>query len=180
MNTYIALFRGINVGGKNTLSMKELVTLLTDLGNRKVKTYIQSGNAVFASKDHDASRMANKISGEIQKRQGFKPEVLLLGIEEFKKAISNNPFPEALDDPKALHLSFLASIPKNPDLKTLESLRKKSERFQLIDRVFYLYAPEGIGRSKLAANAERLLRISATDRNWRTVWHIMEMAKALT
>src|SRR5512140_2733934 len=159
MKTYIALFRGINVGGKNTLPMKELVALLDDLGCRNVKTYIQSGNAVFESEITDTSRLSSNIGIEIKKRCGFQPFVLLLGIKEIRKAVTNNPFPEAENDPKALHIGFLASAPKNPDLKTLEGLRRTSERFRLIDNVFYLHAPEGIGRSKLAANTERLLGV---------------------
>ena len=135
MKTYIALFRGINVGGKNVLPMKELVALLEDLDCRKVKTYIQSGNAVFEIKGKDVSRLSNKISVEVKKHRGFEPYVLLLGLEEIEKAITENPFPEAETDPKALHLGFLASAPENPDLKTLESLKKDSERFHLIYNV---------------------------------------------
>ena len=179
MKTYIALFRGINVGGKNTLPMRELVAVLEDLGARNVKTYIQSGNAVFVSLGKEASQLSNAISREIKKRRGFEPNVLLLELEDIERAIRKNPFPEAATDSKALHAGFLASTPEKPDLGTLESLKSDSERFHLIDRVFYLHAPEGIGRSKLAANAEKLLGVPMTDRNWRTVCKIREMAKEL-
>lgn len=179
MKTYIALFRGINLGGKNALPMKELVVVLEDLGSRNVKTYIQSGNAVFESKEKDASRLSNKISVEIKKRRGFEPYVLLLELADIERAITENPFPEAETDPQALHVGFLASAPENPNLKTLESLKRNSERFHLIDNLFYLRAPEGVGRSKLAANAEKLLGVPMTDRNWRTVCKIWEMAKEL-
>jgi uncharacterized protein (DUF1697 family) len=179
MKTYIALFRGINVGGKNALPMKELVGLLEDLGARKVKTYIQSGNAVFVAKDKDAPRLSNMIKAEIKKRRGFEPYVLLLGLEDFARAIEQNPFPEAESDPQALHAGFLGAAPGRPDMKKLESLKSDSERFRLIDSVFYLHAPEGIGRSKLAANAERLLGVPMTDRNWRTVRAIWSMAQEL-
>ena len=175
MKTFIALFRGINVGGKNSLPMKELISLLEDLGCRSVKTYIQSGNAVFKSKEKDASRLSNKIRIEIKKRRGFEPYVLLLGLGEMEKAIAGNPFPET--EPKSLHIGFLASTPANPDLKALKGLKKKSERFFLRDKVFYLYAPEGVGRSKLAASSEKLLGVSMTDRNWRTVCKIRDMVK---
>ena len=178
MKTFIALFRGINVGGKNSLPMKELVSLLEDLGCRSVKTYIQSGNAVFASKERDASRLSNKIRVEIKKRRGFQPYVLLLGLEEMEKAIAKNPFPDS--EPKSLHIGFLASAPANPDLKALEGLKQKSERFFLKDKVFYLCAPEGVGRSKLAASAEKLLGVSMTDRNWRTVCKVRDMVKELS
>ena len=80
---------------------------------------------------------------------------------------------------RSLHAGFLAFAPEKPNLKALESLKSPSERFQLIDKVFYLHAPDGVGRSKLAANVERLLGVSMTDRNWRTVCKIWEMAKEL-
>ena len=179
MKIYVALFRGINVGGKNTLPMKELVSVLDGLGARNIKTYIQSGNAVFVSPEKDTVRLANSISREIKKRRGFEPHVLLLGLEEIERAMRKNPFPEAATDPKTLHAGFLASAPEKPNLKALESFKRESERFQLTDKVFYLHAPDGIGRSKLAANVERLLGVPMTDRNWRTVCMIREMAEEL-
>ncbi len=89
---------------------------------------------------------------------------------------SQKILPEAVIDPSSLHLEFLASPPKSPDLKKLASLRKESERFHLTQGVFYLHAPEGVGRSKLAASSEKLLGVPMTDRNWRTVCKVMEMA----
>src|SRR6185369_15770210 len=156
MNTYIALFRGINVGGKNTLPMKGLVAILEGLGARRIKTYIQSGNALFQSAEMNISQLSQKIAAEIKKRRGFDSYVLVLGLDELEKAIEENPFPEADTDPSTLHLGFLAFAPENPDLKKLESLKKGSERFHLSERVFYLRAREGVGRSKLSASAEKL------------------------
>ena len=177
MKTYIALFRVINVGGNSILSMKELAALLGNLDCHNVKTYIQSGNAVFQSDADCASLLSSRISAEIKRRHGFEPRVLLLSIKDLEKAVESNPFPEAESEPKSLHVNFLASVPENPDLKALENLRKESERFELRGNLFYLHAPEGIGRSKLAANAERLLGVPMTGRNWRTVCEIMAMAK---
>jgi len=177
MKTYIALFRGINIGGNNIISMKSLATILENLDLQNVKTYIQSGNVVFQSRGKNSSRLSSKISAEIKKSQGFEPKVLLLELEEMGKAVESNPFPEAELRPETLHVIFLASVPVNPDLKKLESLKIKSERFELKGKVFYLHAPDGVGRSKLAANVERLLGVSMTGRNWRTVCKIMAMAK---
>lgn len=176
MNTYIVLFRGINVGGNNSLPMKELVVLLEDLGAKNVRTYIQSGNAVFQSAEKNSSLLSKQLAAEIKKRHGFEPHVLLLGLEAINTAIAKNPFPEAETDPTSLHLGFLASTPKNPDLEKLNSLKKASERFHLSDNVFYLHAPEGVGRSKLAASTEKLLGVPMTDRNWRTVCKIKELS----
>jgi uncharacterized protein (DUF1697 family) len=182
MKICIALFRGINVGGRNMLPMKELASILEDLGARNVKTYIQSGNAVFVSPEKNTLRLANDISREIKKRRGFEPHVLLLGLDDVERAMKKNPFPEATTatDPRALHAGFLAATPEKPNLKALETLKSESERFRLIDKVFYLHAPDGIGRSKLAANVERLLGVPMTDRNWNTVCKIREMAQELS
>src|SRR6185436_13604068 len=93
MKICIALLRGINVGGKNLLPMKELVAMLADLGAQKVKAYIQSGNVVFAWKGKDTSQLANQIRAEINRRRGFDPHILLLELKEFEKVIQQNPFP---------------------------------------------------------------------------------------
>lgn len=176
MQTYIALFRGINVGGTGSLPMKELAALLQDLGCREVRTYIQSGNAVFASPEPDAARLAAAIGAEVKARRGFEPKVLLLSRAEFEQAAATNPFPEGESDPQTLHLGFLTAEPASPNLEAIEKLRAPSERWQLIGRVFYLHAPEGVGRSKLAAASERLLGVPLTDRNWRTVCKLRELA----
>ena len=176
MNTYIAFFRGINVGGKNSLPMKELVAILEGTGARNIKTYIQSGNAVFQSAKKYSPQLPQKLAAEIKKRHGFEPCILVLEVEAIKRAIAQNPFPEAVADPGNLHLGFLASRPKSPNLEKLSRLKKESERFHLSDGVFYLHAPEGVGRSKLAAVSEKLLGVPMTDRNWRTVCKVMEMA----
>ena len=179
MKTYIALFRGINVGGKHALPMKELIAILSGLGAQTIKTYIQSGNVVFTSQEQDPLQLSKKIRAEIKQRRGFEPHVLLLELTDLERVIKQNPFPEAETDPKALHVSFLVSAPTNPNLKALEGLKKESEQFELIDSLFYLYAPEGVGRSKLAANAEKLLGAPMTDRNWRTVCALWDIAQAL-
>src|ERR671916_1164691 len=177
MKTYIALFRGINVGGNNVLPMKDFVALLENIGSQNIKTYIQSGNAVFQNKEENASLLSNRIRAAIKKSHGFEPQVLLLKPEEIERAIESNPFPEAESEPKTLHVHFLASMPKNPDLDALESIRSDRERFALKDKVFYLHAPDGIGRSKLAANTEKLLGVAITGRNWRTVRKVMAMVE---
>jgi uncharacterized protein (DUF1697 family) len=176
MHTYIALFRGINVGGKNSLPMKNLASLLEILGASNVKTYIQSGNAVFQSASNDISSFAKRLGVEIRERHGFEPHILIIRLSEVEAAITNNPFPAAASEPSSLHLGFLAFVPKNPDLKKLEGLRKESESFCLIGSIFYLYVPEGVARSRLAASSEKLLGVPMTDRNWRTVCKLKEMA----
>lgn len=176
MNSYVALIRAINVGGKNTLPMKELTEVLERIGCGNVKTYIQSGNVVFHSV-LSAARLTEEIAAEIFRCRGFNPQVLVLEKSEFERAIDNNPFAEHESDPKSLHLGFLDSVPSSPDLQGLQALRGPNERFELIGRVFYLLAPDGVGRSKLAAKREEALGVPLTDRNWKTVGRIMSMLK---
>ncbi len=177
MKTCIALLRGINVGGNSSLPMKALVALLEEMGAQDVKTVIQSGNAVFRSTAPDRAQFAARLAGEIRARHGFAPHVLILGAEALEAAIAGNPFPEAESAPATLHLGFLDSAPQHPDLQKLDSLRKPSERFHLAGAVFYLHAPEGVGRSKLAAGAEKALGVAMTDRNWNTVCRLQELAR---
>ncbi len=157
MNTYIALFRGINVGGKNTLKMKDLVLMLEELGATSIRTYIQSGNVVFEYHGELGS-LDQKITQAIQERFGFAPHVLLLTRADLTAAIKNNPFPEAEAYPKALHLGFLAHSPEQPNLERLEKLKSESEQYHLTDRVFYLYAPDGIGQFKIGSQYRKATR----------------------
>ena len=159
------------------MPMKELVALLEDIGSQKVRTYIQSGNAVFQHGEKNPSKLSQKIASGVKERRGFEPCVLVLELDAITRSLANNPFPEAETEPSSLHLGFLAATPKNPDLKKLDALRQESERFRLIDDVFYLHAPEGVGRSRLAASVEKLLGVQMTDRNWRTVCKVRELAE---
>jgi len=178
MTSWIALFRGINVGGRNKLPMKELVLQLKSLQLKKIQTYIQSGNVVFDSTRRSAEKLSAAIATCIEKGSGFRPQVMLLGSSELQKAVSSNPFSEGESDPKSLHFFFLSSKPGSPDLESLASAQSSNERFELKEKVFYLHAPDGIGRSKLAANAEKYLGVPATARNWRTVQKLLEMVSS--
>lgn len=171
----IALFRGINVGGNNLLPMKELVRDLESIGLENVRTYIQSGNVVFESSRKPSAALAKKIAATIDERHGFEPQVLLLGASDLQSAIDGNPFPEAESEPKTLHVLFLTGPARSPDLTAIEESKSAKERFELRGRVFYLHAPDGIGRSKLAGKAEKFLGVSGTGRNWRTVEALAKM-----
>ena len=178
-NTYIALLRAVNAGGANTLPTMDFVALLIRLKLGNVKTYIQTGNAVFHARKSDAAELPDSIKAGIKRSHGFAPEVILLGLPELQKAIASNPYPEADTDPKSLHLTFLTRMPKSPDLTMLETTRKESERFTLSGRIFYFHAPEGVARSKAFSRIEKSLGVAGTARNWRTACKILEMAEQI-
>jgi uncharacterized protein (DUF1697 family) len=175
MDIYAALLRGINVGGHNKLPMLTLIKILEGLGAQSVKTYIQSGNVVFQCKEVDTIEFANAISLEIEKKCGFAPKVLLLTADDLDNAIDENPFPVPEGDASALHLGFLAAEPENVNIEKLTSLKTESEHYCLTPKVFYLYAPDGVGKSRLAAAAEKIIGVDVTDRNWNTVCKLREM-----
>jgi len=173
MNLYLALLRGINVGGKNILPMKKLVVLMEGLGCENVKTYIQSGNVIFRHSGIEGGQLAEDIGSKIFEKFGFTPRIMLMDASEFQQAINANPFDT--EGGKAVSFFFLESIPKAPAMDLLEKRRTGSEQFKLHQKVFYLYAPDGVGRSKLAGQAERLLGVAVTARNWNTVSKLAAM-----
>jgi uncharacterized protein (DUF1697 family) len=177
MNTWIALFRGINVGGKNFLPMAELKRQLKSAGCTNVRTYIQSGNAVFESSARRPAPLAKKIASQVQSSHGFRPQVIVLSGTNLQAALDHNPFPAAEQLPTTLHFFFLSEPAFAADIRGLEAAQSGSEQFQLTDQVFYLLAPDGLGRSKLAAKAEKLLGVPATARNFRTVRKLLEMVE---
>lgn len=174
MSDYVALFRGINVGGKHILPMQDLRDILESVGCENVRTYIQSGNAVFSA-TATADSLSRDISAAIDRQFGFAPQVLLLTATQFSAIAASNPFPQGESTPKSLHVAFIAETPAEPDLKALKSLQADSEQFVLHDDAFFLLAPDGIGRSKLAAKIDRFLGVTTTGRNWRTVSKLLEL-----
>ena len=175
MTTHIALFAAVNVGGTGKLPMKELAAVLENLGAKDVRTYIQSGNAVFRHKAADGAKLARQITAAIGKSHGFEPAVILLSRPAYEAIAAANPYPGAEADPKTLHVFFLAA-PSPADPAALEKLRAPSEHFTLTGAALYLHAPEGIGKSRLAARAGKLLAVPQTARNWRTVTTLRDMA----
>jgi len=178
MTPYIALLRGINVGGNNKIPMKELCSLLEAAGFETVKTYIQTGNLFFHHISLFPKDVAEIISSLIKTEFGFKPSVLVLTVSEYKKALDGNPYPEAEEQPKAVHLYFLEQRALEPNIEKLTELKATSETFHLTDAVFYLHAPDGIGRSKLAAKVEKILGVPTTARNWRSAVNTLALVCA--
>lgn len=176
MNRWIALFRGINVGGRNLLPMAKLHHCLESIQLTNIKTYIQSGNVVFDSESKSARAIQKSILNKIEVEHSFCPQLLLLRQSELQVAINRNPFSEVVSKPQTLHFFFLEGPPEKPNINALDVAKSSTENYELIDRVFYLHAPDGVGRSKLAATAEKHLGVMATARNYRTVEKLMALA----
>ena len=170
MHKFIIFFRGINVGGNNLLPMKELVPLLKQNGYESVSSYIQSGNIVLKSPNNPVEQVQSLVSENF----GFSPVLLTLGEPAFSTSVLNNPYKEF--EGKFVHFYFCEND-ITLDMDTLNKYITSSEEYTVKGNVFYLHAPEGIGRSKLVANIESCLGQSATGRNLNTVNKISSMLK---
>jgi uncharacterized protein (DUF1697 family) len=179
MTVWIALLKGVNVGGHHILPMKDFAKNLQQAGFDDVRTYIQSGNVVFKSAIADRQQLSGCIGDTIHKSSGFRVNVFVLNATELETVAAKNPYPAAEAEPKSLHAFFLASAPKKSALKVLDGLKTRSESFAVIGKVLYLHAPDGIARSKLAAGTGKALGVDATARNWRTVCKLLEIASSL-
>jgi uncharacterized protein (DUF1697 family) len=173
---YVALLRGVNVGGKNKLPMKDLKALFVEAGAENVRTYIQSGNVVFEA-DTDASvRHAELITKQIQERFGIRTTLVLRTVEELKEVLAENPFlmrGVALDE---LYVAFLADRPSQERVAALDPDRSPPDELVVRGREIYLRLPNGAGRSKLTTDYfDAKLKTTATARNWRTVTKLLEM-----
>jgi len=178
MTTYIALLRGVNVGG-NQLKMDRLRAICASLGFEKARTYLQSGNVVFDAKGaqpHVQKALESKLAGETR----LPVRVLVRSVAELRQLIAKNPFlkNKAVDRAR-LHLTFLTEKPSAAALKRLAAVDAGADEFRAAGMEIYLHCPNGYGRSKLSNNQlERLLSVAATTRNWSTVNELAEMAMA--
>ena len=180
MAAWIALLRGINVGGRNRLPMADLRRIFTAAGCEQVATYIQSGNVVFAADPELDATFGEMLADAIERDFGFRPAVRLVSLAELEEAIGANPYPGAASDSGSLHLSFLDAEPAAENLGRARRLLAASESCEVRGRQLYLHAPDGIGRSRFAGRAERALGVTMTGRNWRTVLKLRELASGVT
>lgn len=175
MTQWIALFRGINVGGNNALTMNDLCDQMTKLGFTNVRTYIASGNLLFETKEKNTDKLSQMIANSIQEHQGFSPEVLLITKERLARIIKQCPFDPGTEEARFLYVFFWSEIGAVKYMAPFESVARENEEFLLTDDAFYFFSRAGMGNSKLARNIEKIGKISATARNWNTIEKLKEM-----
>lgn len=176
--TYVALLRGINLGGRNRIAMADLRALVAALGHEDVQTYLQSGNVVFRSADRSA-QARRALEARIARDLGLAVTVLLRTKNDLTKLVARNPFAESADEARALHVTFLADAPHAGRARKLDPAQWSPDEFRLSGREVYLHCPNGYGRSKLSnAFFEQRLGVAATTRNWKTVTSLAELAGA--
>jgi uncharacterized protein (DUF1697 family) len=177
MPTFIAMLRGVNVGG-NILKMDRLREICEELGFTNTKTYVQSGNIVFES-DQSASALAGLIEKRLSGECRIAPAVVVRTPADLRKVIAENLFlKERGIDPGKLHVTFLAEAAGKEAAAKLSDIKAGEDRFRLAGKEVYLHCPVSYGETKLSNNAiQKVLGITSTTRNWKTVNTLLEMAE---
>jgi len=175
--THLALLRGINVGGKGKLPMKELVAIFAAAGASNIRTYIQSGNVLFESPLPEP--VIAQVTTEIARIYGYPGRIVLRSADELMTAFQSNPFAKAGASAETLHVYFLADKPDPAATKSLDPDRSPGDSFVVRNREIYLHLPKGMARTKLTnAYFDSKLKTTSTARNWNTVGKLVELVTA--
>ncbi|MFF7235029.1 DUF1697 domain-containing protein [Streptomyces collinus] len=178
MTTYAALLRGINVGGSRKVPMADLRTLMSGLGYDGVRTHLQSGQAVFTADGRDEESLAAELAGAAGERFGFPVDVIVRDHAYLRAVVAGCPFPADALEPRQLHVTYFSAPVTAERFAGIDPGAYLPEEFRLGDRCLYLYAPDGVGRSKLAEALSRPRSgkgLIATSRNWNTVTKLVEL-----
>ena len=172
--THLALLRGINVGGKAKLPMKELSAIFAAAGATNIRTYIQSGNVVFESPLPDP--LIAIVTSEISRIYGYPGRIVLRSAAELKAAHTANPFAKAGAPPETLHVYFLGDKLDPAAANSLDPNRSPGDSFVVKNREIYLHLPNGMARTKLTnAYFDSKLKTISTARNWNTVGKLVAL-----
>ncbi|MGD0987111.1 MAG: DUF1697 domain-containing protein [Candidatus Sulfotelmatobacter sp.] len=177
MPIYVCLLRGINVGGHKKIKMDQLRTSIEALGFEQVKTYIQSGNVVFNGAKASPASLCGKIEKIILDDFGHSVSAVIRTADEMKKVLAGNPFlKERGVDPEKLHVMFLSDAPESLALDKLAALIAPPEQFRCVGKDLYFHLPNGVGESIVMKKPiNRVLAVTTTMRNWRTVSTLHQM-----
>ncbi len=180
MTAYVALLRGINVGGNKKIAMTLLREVLESLGHGEVKTYIQSGNAVFTSTAKSAAKVGADLETAITRATGLDVAAMVRTRAQLAAIVGGNPYPEAAAEPTKVHVAFLAPDADITKLVAIDPATYAPDEYHAADGVLYLRFPNGTAASKLALELARpRTGVVSTVRNWRTVTTLLEMTEAL-
>lgn len=180
MTKYIAILRGINVGGKRRLKMDDLKALFKELGFKEVHTYIQSGNVIFhASEKEPDTTISEKIEQAILEKFDLKVPVIVRTASELNEAISSNPFyTSRTEDIDRLHLTFLKKFPSAEGIEKAKAANYAPDDFKVHGKDVFLFCSGKYSDSKLSNTFfESKLKVPATTRNWKTVLKLQELTE---
>lgn len=165
---FVALFRGINVGKAKRIAMADLRAVFDELGFTEVKTLLNSGNVVFT---HAGARRGidQRIEAAVEKELGVASRTLVLSAKDVATLVEESPFEEVADPSRLLVATFAGKA----GVKQVESLGG-DPNFGLGSRAAYLWCPDGVLKSSLPKELDRLTKKEYTARNWRTLLRIQD------
>lgn len=173
---YVALLRGINVGGKHMIKMEKLRSICESLGFENVKSYINSGNLIFETRKADGGKLAASIHDGIAKELGFDIAVMVRSSDEIEEIIAANPYDGQFDNDKDLHISFLNEELPAEKLNLLLEQASDTELITVKGRTIYYLLRISIVDSVLGKGfVDKKLKVACTARNWRTVKKLVEL-----
>ena len=176
MPRYVALLRGVNVGGKGRMAMADLRACVEGIGHEDVATHIQTGNVLFRTPMRSAEKVARALEDAVEADLGFRTAVMIRTAAQLTAALDERPFPDA--DPAALHIAFLREKPAAAKAKALVAPDGPDE-VAVIGREVHLHYPDGMGRSKLTgASIEKALGVPATARRRSVVEKLRDLLEA--
>jgi uncharacterized protein (DUF1697 family) len=171
----VALLRGINLGRNKRVAMGDLRALLRSLGFDDVRTYLQSGNALFSTRRGGSRQIERQIASRIKADLGLDVTVLVRSTAEFSSTVDGNPFTLRGADPKQLYVAFLSEPPPRAKVTSVDMDAFAPDQFEFGDRVIYLRLRNGVIASRLP-DWERVLGVRATTRGWNTVTRLRALA----
>lgn len=174
MATWIALLRGINVGTRRRLPMKDLSAIFSEAGAAPVRTWIQSGNVVFGADDAEAVRVV--VEAGIEARFGFHSAIVLRSAQALAAIAADNPFVGDEPDTSRLHVAFLRDAIDPDVLSPVPPGATERVAVREGGREIYLHTPDGLGRTRLPSAAFEPRGTVSTLRNWRTTLKLLELA----
>ena len=176
MNIYIALLKGINVGGHKKVPMAALRELLTKEGFKNVQTYIQSGNVIFESGETVIQIIEERITKAILDQFAFEVSVLVKTRQELKRIFDTSPFSE--EKKKASYFMMLHNTPDTELVKTASEKIYEDEEYKIISDCIYYFNEKGFGKAKFNVNFfERKLKTFATARNYNTMVKLLSLSQ---
>ena len=181
MPIYIALLRGINIGPHKRMKMEKLISTCAACGWTNAKTYIQSGNLVFGAPKTSPDSLSKKLEAQILADFGFSADVVARTYNELEKIIADNPLLRVRGtDPQKMHVVFLSSPPEPDAVKKLQALTLVPDQARVAGKEIYFYFPNGVSGSSLWKHPlDKVLKVSATMRNWNTVTKLYEIAQGM-
>lgn len=181
MAVLISMLRGVNLGPHNRIKMDALRAMYASLGLEDARTYVQSGNVIFRTKEKNTQKLATNIQDAIEKKFKCRPAVILRTTDELRRTIAASPFSGRRNlEPGKILVTFLADAPPADATSKLDAFKSYPEEVHLNGREMFIYFPNGAGRSKLPwSQVEKFLKVTGTARNWNTVLAMLEIAEEL-